>query len=102
MLHREIFTPAKGTTNGRIAYNHLIFRELKDLGNLATIFMKPLSGGFNHDSLLFIKVGNASFCLEEVVFLPGGVKGFFKHHIIVSHRRSRIAFAERKMQTLVV
>src|SRR5712672_445900 len=97
MLHREIFTPAKGATNGRIAYNHLVFRELKDLGNLATIFMKPLSGGFNHDSLLFIKVGNASFWLEEGVFLPGGSKGFFKHDISVSHCPGRITFAERKM-----
>src|ERR1700724_3092394 len=63
--------------------------------------MKPLSSGFDHDPLVLIKVSNASFWLEEGVFLPGGGKGFFEHNIGVSHRPGCIAFAEGKMQKLV-
>src|SRR3954468_24397639 len=94
LLHRKIFAATKCSANSSIANDNALFRYLEDAGDLAAIFVQPLSRRFNDEPLLLINKGDAGFWLQESVFLPGGGKGLFKHHISPGQRLICVPFAD--------
>ncbi len=68
-LHVEIFAPAERAADLRIANDDLLGVECEHLGDLAAIFVQPLSGGFDDQPIAFV-VRDAGVGLQIGVLLP--------------------------------
>ncbi len=68
-LDVEIFAAAERAADLRVADDDVFGIEREHLGDLAAIFVQPLSGGFDDQSIVFI-VGDSRIGLQIRVLLP--------------------------------
>ena len=68
-LHVEIFAAAERAANLRVANDDMLGIEREHLGDLAAIFVEPLSGGFHDESVAFV-VRDPGVGLQIRVLLP--------------------------------
>ena len=94
MLDREILAPAKRPADCGVADDYLLERQLKDLRDLAAIFVQPLAGGLDHQAILLIDKSDAGLGLEEGMILPGGVEFVLDHHVGLSEALRNVALAD--------
>ena len=88
MLDREVFASAKGSADGGIAHDHLIFWQFEHGGDLAAILVQPLPAVSITTRPRVVEIGNAGLWLQEGMLLPGGGKGLLQHDIGLGKARA--------------